>query len=192
MEARQTDQMFETFKDTKAIIFDMRGYPNGTAWSIAPRLTEKKHVPLALFRKPEILAPNIPVGDMVSNKSYTEFVQTVETSDKWKYKGKTIMLINQNAISQSEHTGLFFESVNNTTFIGSPTAGANGDVTRFQIPGGMFLAFSGQGVWHADGRQLQRVGLQPHVLVRPTIKGIRMEKDEVLDTAIKWVNKNIK
>jgi len=192
MQTRQTDEMFEKFKDTKAIIFDMRGYPNGTAWSIAPRLTEKKQVALALFRKPEILAPNIPGGDIVSNKSYTEFTQTIEPSDKWKYKGKTVMLINQNAISQSEHTGLFFESVNNTTFIGSPTAGANGDVTRFQIPGGIFLSFSGQGVWHADGRQLQRVGLQPHVLVRPTIKGIRQEKDEVLDKAIEWINNNVK
>ncbi|MBK7651016.1 MAG: hypothetical protein IPJ20_10085 [Flammeovirgaceae bacterium] len=71
---------------------------------------------------------------------------------------------------------MFFESVNNTMFIGSPTAGANGDVTKFQIPGGIFLYFSGQGVWHADNRQLQRVGLQPHVLVRPTIKGIRVGK----------------
>ena len=192
MEPRQTDQMFETFKDTKAIIFDMRGYPNGTAWSIAPRLTEKKNVGLALFRKPEILSPNISGGDIISNRSYTEFIQTVATSDKWKYKGKTVMLINQNAVSQSEHTGLFFESVNNTTFIGSPTVGANGDVTRFQIPGGMSLAFSGQGVWHVDGKQLQRVGLQPHVLVRPTIKGIRIEKDEVLDKAIDWINKNVK
>ncbi|MEJ7617840.1 MAG: hypothetical protein WKF30_12975 [Pyrinomonadaceae bacterium] len=36
----EVDGMFERFKDTKAIIFDMRGYPKGTAWAIAPRLTE--------------------------------------------------------------------------------------------------------------------------------------------------------
>jgi C-terminal processing protease CtpA/Prc len=192
MEAKQTDVMFEKFKNTKAIIFDMRGYPKGTAWTIAPRLTENEDVPLARFRKPEVLSPNIKNGEILSSKSFTEFVQTVETSDKWKYKGKTVMLINQNAISQSEHTGLFFESVNNTTFIGSPTAGANGDITRFQIPGGMFLTFSGQGVWHADGRQLQRVGLQPHVLVRPTIKGIRAGRDEQLEKAIEWINQNVK
>ena len=33
--------MFELFKDTKAIIFDNRGYPQGTAWAIAPRLSAK-------------------------------------------------------------------------------------------------------------------------------------------------------
>ncbi len=192
MEVSQTDEMFEKFKDTRAIIFDMRGYPKGTAWSIAPRLTEKKDVPLALFRRPEILSPNIKRGELLSYRSYTEFIQTVASSDKWKYKGKTIMLINHNAISQSEHTGLFFESVNNSIFIGSPTAGANGDVTNFAIPGGMFLYFSGQGVWHSDGRQLQRVGLQPQVFVKPTIKGVRAGKDEVLDKAIEWISKNVK
>ncbi|MDR7132641.1 C-terminal processing protease CtpA/Prc [Algoriphagus sp. 4150] len=192
MEEAQTDQMFEKFKETKAIIFDMRGYPNGTAWSIAPRLVEVEDVPLALFRKPEILSPSIKEGDYLANRSYTEFTQTISPSHQWKYKGKTVMLINHKGISQSEHTGLFFEAVNNTVFIGSPTAGANGDVTRFEIPGGISLSFSGQGVWHADGRQLQRKGLQPHVLVTETREGIRNGKDEVLDKALEWISENVK
>jgi C-terminal processing protease CtpA/Prc len=188
----QVDSMFEQFKNTKAIIFDMRGYPKGTAWAIAPRLTEKENVALAIFRRPEVLAPNVVRGEMLSYKSYTEFVQTVPPSNQWKYKGKTVMLINPDAMSQAEHTGLFFEAMNNTTFIGSPTVGANGDVTNFQIPGTIYLYFSGQGVWHADGRQLQRLGLQPHVLVKPTIKGFREGKDEVFDKAVEWIGKNVK
>ena|SRR5450755_1846513 len=46
-------------------------------------------------------------------------------------------------------------------FIGSPPQGSNGDVTNLSVPGGIYVRFSGQGVWHADGRQLQRLGLQP-------------------------------
>ena len=38
----QVDAMFEMFKDTDAIVMDMRGYPQGTAWSVAPRLAEKQ------------------------------------------------------------------------------------------------------------------------------------------------------
>lgn len=192
LKPEQTDEMFEKFRSTKVIIFDMRGYPNGTAWSIAPRLTEKKDVPLALFRRAEVLSPNIARGEMLTSKTYTEFMQTIPSSDKWKYKGKVVMLINQEAMSQAEHTGLFFEAVTNTTFIGSPTIGANGDVTNFKIPGEMSLYFSGQGVWHADGRQLQRLGLQPHVPVSQTIKGIRAGKDEVFDKAMEWITKNVK
>src|SRR4029079_7974381 len=33
------DDMFEKLKNTRAIVFDMRGYPNGTVWAIAPRLS---------------------------------------------------------------------------------------------------------------------------------------------------------
>ena len=38
----QVDAMFDAFKGTDAIVMDMRGYPQGTAWSIAPRLAEKR------------------------------------------------------------------------------------------------------------------------------------------------------
>jgi hypothetical protein len=44
------------------------------------------------------------------------------------------MLIDDRAISQAEHTGLFFEAAAGTVFIGTPTAGANGDVTRSSCP----------------------------------------------------------
>ena len=45
-------QALDAVMNTPAIIFDMRGYPNGTAWPIAPRLTEKKNFTIALFRRP--------------------------------------------------------------------------------------------------------------------------------------------
>ena len=100
------------------------------------------------------------------------------------------MLIDKRAMSQSEHTGLFFEAANGTTFIGSPTVGANGDVTTLTLPGGIVISFSGHDVRHADGRQLQRVGLVPHIEVRPTIKGIREGRDEVLERAEKYLADN--
>jgi hypothetical protein len=104
-----------------------------------------------------------------------------------KYTGRTVMLVDERTISQAEHTGLFFEAANGTTFIGSPTMGANGDVTTMVIPGNIVISFTGHDVRHADGRQLQRVGLQPQVLVTPTIAGIRAGRDEVLEAALKYL-----
>lgn len=180
----QVDKMFESFKDTKAIIFDMRGYPKGTAWSIAPRLTEKKGPKAAKFKG--IIATG---GDYHRLNYFLD--QSIPTSDKWKYKGKTVMLINEYTVSQAEHTGLFLETANNTTFIGSDTTGANGDVTTLVLPGGVTARFTGQAVRHADGRQLQRVGLVPHVKACPTIDGLQKGKDEVLETAIKYLEKQM-
>ena len=73
---------------------------------------------------------------------------------------------------------------NGTRFIGSRTAGANGDVARFTVPGGITISFSGHDIRHADGRQLQRVGLIPDIEVKPTIAGIRAGRDEVLEKAL--------
>ena len=102
------------------------------------------------------------------------------------------MLIDERTQSQAEHTGLFFEAANNTKFVGSHTAGANGDVTNFCLPGGINIWFSGQSVRHADGRQLQRIGLIPDIEVKPTIKGIRDGKDEVLERAIIFLQDQFK
>jgi C-terminal processing protease CtpA/Prc len=89
--------------------------------------------------------------------------------------------------SQAEHTGLFLEAGADTVFVGEPTAGANGDVTNFSLPGGLVVYFTGHDVRHADGRQLQRIGIQPHVPVAPTISGLRAGRDEVLERAMAWL-----
>jgi C-terminal processing protease CtpA/Prc len=185
--ASNVDEMFEKFKDCPAIIFDDRGYPQGTAWQIAPRLTEKADVVAALFRRRDPMSPDLPNGELSSSQEVTTFLQRLPHTDKWRYHGKTVMLIDERTISQAEHTGLFLEAANGTKFIGSPTQGANGDVTNLSVPGGIYVRFSGQGVWHPDGRQLQRLGLQPEIELRPTLAGIRAGKDEVLDRAIAYL-----
>ncbi len=175
------DSMFATLADTRAIVFDMRGYPNGTAWSIAPRLTERQNVPAARFYRLQ------PMWRDTTEEITARFIQTLPPVGGSRYRGLTVMLIDETTQSQAEHTGVFFRAANGTTFIGSPTAGANGDVTTLVVPGGIRLSFSGQGTGPVDGTQLQRVGLKPDVLVRPTLAGIRAGRDEVLERALTWV-----
>jgi C-terminal processing protease CtpA/Prc len=128
--------------------------------------------------------PMVSGGDTLMK---TTFLQPIPPTTAWKYTKPTVMLIDERAISQSEHTGLFFEAANDTKFIGTPTAGANGDVTRLTLPGGLIVGFTGHDVRHADGRQLQKVGLTPHVVVAPTIEGIRSGRDEVLEKAVQYL-----
>jgi len=180
----QVDAMFEKFKQTKAIIMDMRGYPQGTAWSIAPRLGEKRSPVAAQFRTNLVSAESTEGGHVNS----LLFEQRIPAGSSWRYLGKTVMLIDERAISQSEHSGLFYKTANDTVFIGGPTTGANGDVTWFTVPGGIRINFSGHDVRWPDGRQLQRVGLKPDVEVLPTIAGIRAGRDEVLEKAVAYLS----
>jgi hypothetical protein len=181
------EAMFDELKDTRAIIFDMRGYPQGTGWLIAPRLASQKQVAAARFRRPLALAPPGVSGDIGLLGAASEFVQYLPEPAAPRYAGATVLLIDERAMSQAEHLGLFLEAANRTTFIGSATAGANGDISSFTVPGGITVTFSGQEVRHADGRPLQRVGLTPHVEVKPTIAGVRAGRDEVLERALEYL-----
>ena len=168
--------MFETIHDTKALILDMRGYPNGTAWAIAPRLNVKAAKLGPLF------SPNLVIGGNTEMQSLrATFAQSMPQGDaKPPYRGKVLMLINEETQSQAEHSGLMFEAACDMAYVGSESAGSNGDVTKVVLPGNLTVQFTGQGVRHADGRQLQRKGLQPDVPVKPTLNGLRSGRDEVL------------
>jgi hypothetical protein len=99
------------------------------------------------------------------------------------------MLVDERTIDQAEHIGLFLEAANKTAFIGSPSAGADGDVNEFAVPGGVTIRFSARDVRHANGGKLQRLGLQPSVSASPTIKGVRDGRDEVLDKTLEYLAK---
>lgn len=185
------DQAMDTVMKTPAVIFDMRGYPNGTAWSIAPRLTNRRNVVGAWFRRPFREAINLGSPDYAAGSEFA-FPQELPPPIGAPYLGKVVVLINEYAISQAEHTCLFFEAATKVAFVGTPTVGANGDVTTMVLPGNIGVSFTGHDVRHADGRQLQRLGIQPDIKVAPTIKGIRAGRDEILEAAIKYVQNNPK
>lgn len=181
----EVGKMFDAIKGTRATIFDMRGYPNGTAWPIAPRLTRKTNVVGAQFLGPMVDGRGRDDIDLRNTKQAME--QRLPAAGGPPYLGRVVMLVNEQTQSQAEHTGLFFEAATNVTFIGSPTAGANGDVTDMVLPGGLGISFSGHDVRHADGRQLQRIGIVPNILVQPTIAGLVAGKDEVLQAALEFL-----
>jgi C-terminal processing protease CtpA/Prc len=175
------DAMFTAFEKTTAIVFDMRGYPHETAWAIAPRLNVRHAKAYA-----QIFEPFVAPGPD-DTPSYRFFEDDLPPTDKPLHRGKTVMLIDERTMSQAEHTGLLFETANGTAFVGSQTAGANGDVTNLVLPGAIHVSFSGHDIRHADGRQLQRIGLVPDIRVRPTIEGLRAGRDEVLDRAVAYL-----
>jgi C-terminal processing protease CtpA/Prc len=183
----EVSNMFEKLKNTAAIIFDMRGYPNAdTAWQIAPRLTDQQRPEAADAYFPISLEPDLNGTGETGTFQHSKW--TLPPGIGFRYKGRTVMLIDERTQSSAEHTGLFFEAANGTKFIGSATAGANGDVSNFVVPGGIMIYFSGIDVRHLDGRQLQRIGLTPDVSVAPTIAGIRAGRDEVLERAVAFIS----
>src|SRR5690606_26548095 len=77
------------------------------------------------------------------------------------YQGKLVVLVNELSISQAEYTAMAFRAGDNTTIVGSTTAGADGNVSRILLPGGLQTLISGIGVYYPDGGQTQRIGIVP-------------------------------
>ncbi|MFH6962370.1 S41 family peptidase [Flavobacterium plurextorum] len=168
--------MINSLKDSKAIVFDMRNYPKGTFEEIAKFLNPQEKV-FCVYTMPYLNYPG--------RYNWTKG-RNCGSENKDHYKGKVIVLLNEDSISQSEWTAMCFQTAGNTTIIGSQTAGADGNVFEFDFSG-FHTNFSGIGVYYPDRRETQRIGIIPDIKIEPTIKGIQEGKDEVLDRALAFI-----
>jgi hypothetical protein len=108
----------------------------------------------------------------------------VGTQNPGYYKGKVVIIVNEQTQSSAEYQTMGLRTAPNATVIGSTTAAADGNISKIILPGGIQTAISGIGVYYPDGRETQRIGIVPDVEVKPTIKGIREGRDELLERAI--------
>ena len=178
--------MFRFFKDTKAIIFDIRNYPKGTAWTIAPRLTTVRK-PAVKFHYPFITYENILGGE--NDFMAESFFTVIPDTAKPVYRGKIIVLCNESTQSQAEYSIMMLQGATDVTVIGSQTAGADGNVTSLILPGNYRTSFSGLEILYPDGRQTQRSGIRVDIQVEPTVKGLQSGRDEVLERAVEFLRK---
>jgi len=168
----------ETFKNTKGIIIDIRNYPSAfVPYSLGSYFISSStpFVKIAKFNK------NNPGEFIFSNPL------KISNGDEY-YKGKLVVLVNEFSQSQAEFTTMAFKVGDNTTIVGSTTAGADGSVSQIYLPGGLLTRISGNGIYYPNGEETQRVGIIPDVEVTPTIDGIKKRKDELLEKAIEIIN----
>ncbi|MEZ0611859.1 S41 family peptidase [Fibrella sp. WM1] len=175
----QVDSVMKPLQTARALIFDLRTYPKGTLWLIGRYLTDGPS-PFVRFTRADLRFP----GTFISEKP-TGLPRFKGTA----YRGKVIVLVDADTQSQAEFTAMAFRAVPGTLLVGSPTAGADGNIAWIPLPGGYRTAFSGIGVYYPDGRETQRVGIVPDVLVTPTLAGIRAERDEVLEHALQLLQR---
>jgi C-terminal processing protease CtpA/Prc len=82
-----------------------------------------------------------------------------------------------------------YSVIPNSLVIGSTTAGADGDRSQFFLPGGITTFITGTGIYYPDGRETQRCGVKPDIIVKPNIESIKQKKDVVLEKAIELIEK---
>jgi C-terminal processing protease CtpA/Prc len=181
----RVDKIFDTLMHARAIIFDIRNYPQGTAWNIVPRLTDHDSVAVK-FGKPYVSYESIHSPVIFKMSEY--FIVSADKTKPW-YKGNIIMLCDEVTQSQAEYTIMMFQGAagKRVTVIGSATAGADGNVTAVRLPGGYSTYFSGLEVLYPDGSQTQQTGIRINIKVEPSVAALKQGKDEVLQRAIEFI-----
>lgn len=173
---RNTDlpNIKELFAITKGMIIDLRCYPSDFMPFTFGDYIKSKPGTFVKFTKTDYKHPGT-----------FEFTNSLRNGSLLgqKYKGKVVVIVNENTQSNAEYTTMAFQSSDNVVVIGSMTAGADGNVSRFVLPGGISTMISGIGVYYPDGTETQRVGVKIDVPIKPTLEGIMSGRDELLEKA---------
>lgn len=163
----------------KGVVFDMRGYPSGAAFSILGHLTDES-ITCAQWHIPNQVRP-----DRAAMKF--DFSNWPVVPIAPRLKNKVVFLTGGGAISAAETLMGIVEHYKLAPIVGEATAGTNGNVNPFTLPGGYSMSWTGMKVLKHDGSQHHGVGIQPTVPAARTIKGVAEGRDELLEKGIEMV-----
>lgn len=177
VELPETAGYLEQAAGTRGLVIDIRNYPSAfMVFALGNRLVTES-TPFVCFTR----------GDL-DNPGAFVWRSTLSLSPlKPAYEGTVVVLVDEASMSQAEYTAMAFRASPKATVIGSTTAGADGNISRINLPGGLGTNISGIGVYYPDRAPTQRVGIVPDQEVLPTIEGIRQGRDEVLEAAIRKI-----
>ncbi len=173
--------MYNDLQNKTAIIFDLRNYPNQTAWGIA-NLMYPNEITNVKFSIPDITYP----GTFYSIYQYSGY-----NGNPTPYTGKVIILMDEVTQSQAEFSCMILGAMPGSIKVGSQTAGADGNISYWGISQDLRAGFTTLGTFYPNGDSTQRIGIVPDSVVKPTISSIRNKKDLVLEKALSIAGCNL-
>lgn len=175
------NEVLPKLENAKGIIFDFRGYPKlQDPFSFLSHLSDKP-MTSAKFLIPLVTVPN------------QQKIQ-YEKGREWDVKpvlpyltAKKVFITDGRAISYAESMMGIVENYKLGEIVGGATAGTNGNINSFQLPGGYRIVFTGMKVQKHNGSQHHGVGIIPTVSIKRTRAGVAAGRDEFLEKAIEVV-----
>lgn len=173
-EDKDLQEVWPKLAAAKGVVFDLRGYPK-----LSPQWLQ--HLSRQNLLSAQWLVP------AVTKPGELNFVKLV----RWDLapvaplvNAKCAVLTDGRAISYAESIMGIVEHYKLAEIVGSATAGTNGNVNPFQLPGRYNVTWTGMQVLKHDGSQHHGVGIRPTIPVEPTRGGLAAGRDEVLARAV--------
>lgn len=182
LEMAEIEPMMAELAQAKGLIFDLRGYPHGTHSLIShlidqPVQSAKWMIPLRLYPDQEKT-----VG------YHTEGRWTLEPEAP-RFQGKVVFITNALAISYAESFMGIIEHYKLAEIVGEPTAGANGNINPFSLPGDLMVYWTGMKVIKHDDSQHHLIGIQPTLSTHRSLAGVKAGRDELFEKALETVKR---
>jgi C-terminal processing protease CtpA/Prc len=154
------------------IIFDMRGYPG------RPGTLALQHLTASPVRSARWNVSEAAMPDRLDSPFHESGWDLPPV--KPYFNARRVFLTDGRAISYAETVMGIVEHYKLGDIVGGPTAGTNGNVNPFKLPGGYTVSWTGMKVLKHDGSQHHGIGIQPTVPASRTRKGVTEGKDELL------------
>lgn len=171
---------------SNGLVVDLRCYPTYEfAEFLGKHVIPSSAIPPFRATYPSFVLPGV----------FYETSITWPTEEGAKYSNPIAVLVDSRTVSYSECIVQWLQCCSTTQTVGTQSAGANGNISEFTLPGDILCCFSGLGWYYLDGYAVQRQGVKIDREVRTTIRGILAGRDEVLEAAIQiireWDRNNI-
>lgn len=160
-----------------AIICDLRGYPRNNH-ELLTHFLARPDTAAHWMRVPRFIYPD---QKQVAGYAYEGWAMQPKAPH---LAARVVFITDSRAISYAESVMGLVKGYGLATIVGQPTAGTNGNVNPFTLPGRYTVRWTGMEVRRLDGQPHHGVGVLPDVPTERTLAGIRAGRDELLEKAV--------
>jgi C-terminal processing protease CtpA/Prc len=100
------------------------------------------------------------------------------------FDGPVALLVGPRTFSAAEDFAMAFDVMKRGILVGEATAGSTGQPLVFDLPGGGTARICVKRDSYPDGREFVGKGIQPTIVVAPTVADLRAGRDPVLERAV--------
>lgn len=183
--SKQFAANFEAIRKTAAMIFDVRensGGSSGVGWEILGYLTAQPFQS-SQWRTREYRPAERAWGQQ--ERWYSDPGYPLPAHGADAYTGPVIVLTSARTYSAAEDFVVVFDAMKRGKIVGEATGGSTGQPLSVALPGGGWVRICTKHDRYPDGKEFVGVGVQPGVVVHPTVEDFRAGRDTVLETALR-------
>ncbi|MFL6197570.1 MAG: S41 family peptidase [Thermoanaerobaculia bacterium] len=182
--AEQFEARFEEIAKADALILDVRANGGGNSdvgYRVLACLTDKP------FRTSRWRTRDYRPAYRAWGRAEGTFggdADELQPSGTRLYTKPVVVLTGPRTYSAAEDFVVAFDAMKRGKIVGEPTGGSTGQPLQFKLPGGGMARVCTKRDTYPDDKEFVGVGVQPQVLVQPTVEDFRAGRDTVLEAAL--------